>query len=139
MTFGELLAKFKKQETADSIVPLVESVELRNGVVSWKSVVIKNKGPAECDEEADAAQWEWMWLQVSYDLNNFAVVAGALPQNIGSLFQRLKGLRLIYPDGTINSFAAKYLQSIILAKLPKPTKPPKPPKSSDSEDSKEGN
>lgn len=119
MTFGDLLKKFKEGETADSIVPLVEDVDLRNGVVAWKSVIVRNKGMAECEENSEAAQWEWLWKQVDFDLDNFSTVAGVAKQKVTPLFMRMKGLRLIYPDGTVNSYAMKYLQSIILAKLPK--------------------
>jgi hypothetical protein len=120
MTFGEILKHFKEVEAPENIVPLVEGEELRNGVVAWKSVVVSYSDNEPCEVEDEAAQWEWLWSKVKFDLRSFAVVAGVPPQNGGNLYQRLKGLRLIYPDGTIHNFAAKYLQAIIMAKLPKP-------------------
>jgi len=124
MTLGEVLKEFKESEAAENIVPLVESDELRNAVVAWKSVVVTYRRPTDCDPEmSEAEKWVWMWEQVDFDLKAFAAVAGCQPQNVGTIFTRLKGLRLIYPDGTINNFAAKYLQAIIMAKLPKPKGP----------------
>jgi hypothetical protein len=123
--FGEILKGFKEAESAENIVPLVESAELRNGVVAWKSVVITYSDTEGCEAKGEAAQWEWMWSKVQFDQTAFAMVAGVQTQHVGRLFQRLKGLRLIYPDGAINTIAAQYLQSIILAKLPKPKGPKK--------------
>jgi hypothetical protein len=118
---GDVLSGFKKDEKshAENIIPLTESEELRNGIVAWKSVVIKYKQASECPYEDEAARWDWMWKQVEFDLKQFAVVAGVNPQHQGRLFGRLKGLRLIYPDGTINTLAARYLQGMVMAKLPK--------------------
>lgn len=121
-TLGELLKDFKEQESAENIVPLVESEELRNGVVAWKSVEVHYKDNNPCEESSEAAQWNWMWTKISFDLQRYAIVAGIQPQNASRLFQRLCGLRLIYPDGAIHGFAAKYLQAVIMAKLPKPKK-----------------
>jgi hypothetical protein len=118
-TMGELLKYFKKTEAAENIIPLVESEELRNGLVAWKSVAIKYKDNSECELKDEASRWDWMWNQVEYDVKKFGVVAGIAPQHAQQLLIRLQGLRLIYPDGTVNSFASKYLQAIIMSKLPK--------------------
>lgn len=130
MTISEILNEFKEAETADNIVPLVDNDELRNGLVAWKSVVVEYINEDDKDNpvrmtDASASEpkkWEWLWTQVKFDMQQFAVVAGCRMQDAGSLFNRLKGLRLIYPDSTINSLASKYLQSIIMSKLSKQKK-----------------
>jgi len=124
MTFGEVLKSFKSNEQPDLIVPLVEDSSLRNAIVAWRSVVVKYTASDDCTEVIEAAKWEWMWDRTEFDVKAFGIVAGCKPQDARDLFTRLKGLRLIYPDGTINIFATKYLQSIIMAKLPKPPKQP---------------
>jgi hypothetical protein len=125
MTFGEVLKQFKDGESAENIVPLVEEESLRGAVVAWKSTVITVKGGVgatdECGELSPAAQWEWLWSKVEFDMARFGVVAGCRGQDAANLHLRLRGLRLIYPDGTIHSLAAKYLQSLIMAKLKKAT------------------
>jgi hypothetical protein len=119
MTWDELLEDFKKNESAENLIPLIESDELRSGVVAWKSVSVEIDKSAKCEEDVESARWEWLWSKVNYDLGIFTIVAGVQAQNSQRLFVRLKGLRLIYPDGTINALASGYLQSIVLSKLPK--------------------
>lgn len=115
--FGTILSRFKENEEPENIVAIIDDDEMLKGLVAWKSVVVKYKAAGECQEKEEAAQWNWMWDYVEFDLAAFGVVAGAKGQDVGGLFRRLKGLRLIYPDGTINKLAKSYLQTTIMTKL----------------------
>ena len=118
-SFGEILAGFKSraQNEPENIAPLIDDQTLMNGLIAWKSVVIRFKDQKDCPCKADSEQWEWLWQNIDYDVNVFGTVAGIRPQDVMQLLARLKGLRLIYPDGTINSLACQYLQAIILQKI----------------------
>jgi hypothetical protein len=122
-TFGELLARFKQAETPESIFPLLNDVPLCNALVAWKSVKLSFKPPAECPSEDEQAQWEWLWNQVDYGVSSFGVVAGCKAQEAVNLIARLRGLQLIYPDGTINSFAKQYLGQLIIQRIQGKRKP----------------
>lgn len=117
--FGDILSEFKATEDPENIMPLLEDEVLRNGMVAWKSVMIKFKPIEECSYKDKNSRWNWLWTMVEYDMGHFAVVAGVRQQEAVSLVQRLIGLRLIYPDGTINDFGKKYLQSMIFDKIKK--------------------
>lgn len=133
-TLGEILDKFKRQEpeNVENIAPLTEDTELRNGLVAWKSVGITYKhAGAVCTAQDDVGQWRWVWEQVEFDSAHFGIVAGIRTQDIGSVLERLKGLRLIYPDGSINGMARQFLQSQIMAKL-RGKRPQGRPKNEDS-------
>jgi hypothetical protein len=119
MTFGEVLAQFKQEESPENIVPLVDDDTLRAGVVAWKSVIIANnaKPGEDCPYKDASRQWNWLWSQVEFDVPHFGVVAGCRAQDASTLVTRLQGLRLIYPDGTIHEQASQYLHAIIAAKL----------------------
>ena len=118
-SFGEVLQEFKSSESPESIVPLIEGSSLRSGVVAWRSVAIMNKSSEDCPYKDDVSKWNWLWSRVTYDTAGFGVVAGVRVQDAQILLQRLIGLRLVYPDGTIHTYARQYLQSLIMAKLPK--------------------
>ena len=116
-TFGEMLAGFKANEEPENIVAIVDDEELRKGLVAWKSVVVKYREAGDCPHKEEAARWNWMWEYVDFDMTGFGTVAGAKSQDVSRMFQRLKGLRLIYPDGTMNKLAKQYLQTTIASKL----------------------
>jgi hypothetical protein len=116
-SFGEVLASFKKEEEAENIVAIIDDDELQSGMIAWKSVRIKYKAATDCKEMDPTARWNWLWEQIEYDSQGFGIVAGAKAQDVGRLIARLCGLRLIYPDGTINTLAKQYLQTIVLQKI----------------------
>jgi hypothetical protein len=130
-TFGDILAEFKKMALgeAENIFPLIEDEMLTNGLIAWKSVKVIFKKLSDCPYTDDVGKWDWLWDNVDFDMSRFAVVSGSKAQDASSLFLRLKGLRLIYPDGTINLIAKQYLQSQIMGKIRGIAKPVKTPPS----------
>jgi hypothetical protein len=118
-SLGEVLAEFKKSEAPENIFPLLDDVALCNALIAWKSVRVVNKKSQDCGETDDLSKWEWMWQQVEVNVSEFGVVAGCRGQDAAALLTRLRGLRLIYPDGSINNFAKQYLGQLIVQRLKK--------------------
>lgn len=122
MTFDDILLYFKEQESGspENIAPLIENRDLIDSLIAWKSVNTSRKDSlGECIGQSDNEKWEWLWQNVTFDLNSFAGVAGIRYQDASQLFYRLKGLRLIYPDSTINTIAKQYLQGVIIRMIKK--------------------
>jgi hypothetical protein len=115
-SFGEVLTEFKRAEAPENIFPLLQDVELCNALVAWKSVRISYLSSAECPHDEEKARWDWLWDNVDFDNVSYGIVAGCKAQNASMLVERLKGLRLIYPDGSISNFAKTYLSQLILQK-----------------------
>lgn len=129
-SLGEILDEFKASEEPENIVAIIDNSELQNGMIAWKSVQIKYKPSTNCQEKDTVARWNWMWNQIEYDSNGFGIVAGVKAQDVGKLLNRLIGLRLIYPDGTVNKLASQFLQGIIFSKIGKAVSKQKPAKQS---------
>jgi len=127
-SFGEVLAEFKAKslQEPENIAPLVDDQTLMNGLVAWKSVRVTYRKPTICIDQDETGKWEWLWTQIEFDASAFAAVSGVRQQDVMSLVTRLKGLRLVFPDGTINTLAKNYLQSIILSKINKNSKKSSP-------------
>ena len=135
--FGSVLAEFKSTEAPENIFPLLNDVQLCNAIIAWKSISITYKPQAECEEKDEQKRWEWLWTRVSFDVDKFGIVTGCKAQDASRLFIRLQGLRLIYPDGTLNVYARQYLGQLIVQKVsgrkknlpqnppPAPASPPK--------------
>lgn len=117
--FDEVLAEFKASSEAGSVLPICEDVNLRNGVIAWKSIRIERVENGECPESDAGSKWDWLWKQVKFDLVLFGRIAGIPYQDTGNVFERLKWLRFIYPDGTVNTFAQQLLNSMLAAMLSK--------------------
>jgi hypothetical protein len=116
-SFGEVLAEFKRLETPESVFPLLEDKALCDALMAWRSVKVTYKTASDCGETVEQAKWDWLWNQVEYEQKDFSVVAGCKAQEAPGMLTRLRGLRLIYPDGSINNFARQYLGSLIIQKI----------------------
>lgn len=136
-SFGEILREFKDNEEAENVIAIVEDEALQNGMIAWKSVRITYLPAEDCKEEDSVSKWEWMWSRIKYDSHGFGVVAGAKTQEVGQLIARLSGLRLIYPDGTVNNLAKLYLRGVIFAKIGGKSKKPTPATNSTPEPAKQ--
>ena len=136
MKFSELLEKFKASEEVECLVQLLDDQALRRAVGAWQATIVTFPADGQgddCPELESKRQWEWLWKQIKYDQKMFGTIANIKEHEISNMMVRLVGLRLVYPDGTINSFAKKYLQSLIVAKLapqsnPRGRPPTKPKK-----------
>lgn len=76
--------------------------------------------------------WDWLWRNSRFSSTDLKAKTG-VPYSESVLEQKMKpliGNRILYPDGTVNSFVQRYLRSEV-AKLfeAKPTKPRKGVKS----------
>ncbi len=127
-SFGEVLGEFKSAEDVENIVPLMNNSELQSSLIAWKSVKTAIDPSIECEFTEEHDKWEWLWAHTKYDPNSFAIVAGLRPQDAGKIIVRLIGLRLIYPDGTINNCAKLFLQGMFKAHLEKMSAKPGRPK-----------
>jgi len=121
-TFGDLLKAFKnsskEQEALENVVAL-DDPALRGGLLAWQSMITDYNLEQTCPCLDSKRQWEWMWQNTKFDAKNFAMIAGIKEYETHDMIERLRALRLIYPDGTVNSVARFYLRQIAVSKLPK--------------------
>ncbi len=119
MTYGEVLSHFKKTESPEVLVALIEDPILRRALVLCPSLKIEwitpiGDLPAECKTENQ--QWEWLWSKVKVDRAGISALDKDLTSG-ARVFRKLRGMRLIYPDGSVNNMAQQYLRSIVATQL----------------------
>lgn len=124
MNFNEILEAFKnsEDEVAENIILLIEDNLLKNGLLAWQTMIINYDLFVECEYEEAKMQWEWLWKNIKYDYKEFARIANVKEFEAINLIQRLKALRLIYPDASINRYARAYLRGVVVKNLPKEKK-----------------
>jgi hypothetical protein len=88
------LEQLKKQEQPIAVIVLT-NYKLCDFLVAWQNANIQYAGN--------------LWQGCNYDMEEVAKLSDLSIGDATGVFQRLKGLGLIYPDGTINSFANKFL------------------------------
>lgn len=117
-SWESILLRFKSVQTATQLAPLLTDDMLVNGLAAWSGTPLRKKADiSACEYDDEQSQWNWLWEFVEINYAMFGIIAGVKKHEHMDLFTRLKGLRLIYPDGTINALADKYVQQMIRKKL----------------------
>jgi len=110
-----ILQRFKNVEEAhpERVHPLITDEALRNLVVAWETAPVTFTAPVTDAPEDENSQWQWLWDQVEYDRDYLADCVKIQPGKLGRLLDRAKGFRLIYPDGSSNTNAIKFVRNEI--------------------------
>ncbi len=117
--FTEKLAWFKQNEKPETVLVIADNHELIKIIVTWSNLEVK---PADnlpnLTGNSENEVWEWLWKNSRFSLTELKAKTG-ISYSESVLEQKMKpliGNRILYPDGTVNSFVQRYLRGEV-AKL----------------------
>ena len=117
MDFEELLDQYKTNPRRESAVLLLNDARLLSYAVIFKQCpperVLEYGSPAHPEE----ATWNSLWECVRVNYDSIALLADDELVKAKKNIERLKGLRLIYPDGTLPDLATKIITKRIMEAL----------------------
>ncbi len=105
MSFDELLAQYKASPRRESA-----ALVLSDSMLFKYCVVFKQLKPRLLYDWPEAATWEALWACVDVDLERIALLADDVPAVALRYIERLKGLRLVYPDGTVQALVEQMFE-----------------------------
>ena len=127
--FTEKLAWFKQNERPEAVLLIANNPELIKIVVAWTSLNTRHTEKlSELLGDSESETWEWLWQNTRYSLSELKEKISVPFSEIAleNKIRPLIGNRIIYPDGTVNSFVERYLREQVLklfeAKTKKPVK-----------------
>lgn len=124
--YAEKLAWFKQNEKPEVVLLLADKPELIDIIVAWTNLEVgRADRPTELKGESEHEVWEWLWRNARYSNTSLIEKLGISYSESGleSKLKPLIGNRIIYPDGTVNSFVLRYLRDRVLKLFdPKPRK-----------------
>jgi hypothetical protein len=131
--FDEKLAQFKSDEKPEVVLLLGDDADLVRITVAWTNTTTARTKRLASPPKADNENgwWDWLWDNTTYSRQELMEKACQSFQGFDLRLRSLIGNRILYPDGSINSFAQRYLRERVLklfqAKPPSPrTKRAKP-------------
>ena len=127
--YTEKLNWFRQNERPETVLLIADNPDLVKIIVAWTSLDTKradklSDSPLVSENEA----WEWLWENTCFSLAELKEKAG-IPLADWVLKKKMKpliGNRIIYPDGTMNSFVERYLREQVVKLFE--TKPKRPNK-----------
>jgi hypothetical protein len=115
--YTEKLAWFKQNEKPEAVLLIADNPELIKIVVAWTSLDVRRvDNLTRLPSESESEIWEWLWQNTKYSLSELKEKIGISFSEIAleNKTKPLIGNRVIYPDGTVNSFVQRYLRGRVL-------------------------
>ena len=112
MNRQELIEYWRSQEVKETAALVVQDRALQKVLAAWPMVGMVDSG-IPCFAPEDAGRWDGVWKGLWGNADELAALAGLQQGQAVQAFNRAKGLRLIYPDGTIHAVAKVVLQKRI--------------------------
>ncbi|MEE9201764.1 MAG: hypothetical protein V3U31_01035 [Dehalococcoidia bacterium] len=123
------LTWFKQNERPEAVLLVADDPERIKLVVAWTNLEVRRPGKlTELRGESENEVWEWLWKNTKYSRTELVEKIGISFSESGleSKLRPLIGNRILYPDGTVNSFVQRYLREQVLklfeAKAKRPAK-----------------
>ena len=127
--FTQRLQRFKQNENPEAVLLVADEPELTKIVVAWTSLDVRPVvKPSRFQGESERDVWDWLWANAHYSTDDLAERSSLTAPLVKRKLKPLIGNRVLYPDGTVNSFVQRYLRERVLKLFD--TKPRKPARSS---------
>jgi len=115
--FTEKLDYFKRNEKPEVVLLIAENPELTKIVVVWAFLDIKQiEKLTELTGDSEKETWEWLWQNTTFSLTELKEKADISVADfvLEKKMKPLIGNRIIYPDGTVNSYVQRYLKERVI-------------------------
>jgi hypothetical protein len=115
--FTEKLAYFKQNEKPEVVLLIADNPELTKIIVAWTNISVERINeliPLPNDSEREI--WKWLWQNSKYSLTELKEKADISVADyvLENKMKPLIGNRILYPDGTINSFIQRFLKERVI-------------------------
>ncbi len=115
--FAEKLNYFKQDEKPEVVLLIADSPELIKIIITWTLLDIKQaEKPTELTACSEREVWEWLWENTIFSLVELKEKADISVADyvLAKKMKLLIGNRIIYPDGTVNSYVQRYLKERVV-------------------------
>jgi hypothetical protein len=113
--YDEKLVWFKEHERPEAVLVVADDTELTRIVVAWPTVVVEVEARSATPPSGREHEcWDWLWRNTRYSQAEIAERTGIRGETLERKMQILIGNRVIYPDGTVNSFVQRYIREKVL-------------------------
>jgi len=112
----EKLNWFKQNEKPETVLLIADNPDRIKLVIAWtNSNIERSKNLTTFDGESENNIWDWLWENTNYSKTELKE-KGDIPSEIvlENRMRPLIGNRIIYPDGTVNSYVQKYLREQVV-------------------------
>lgn len=113
--FAQKLEWFKENEKPEVVLCVADDSGLIKIIIAWtNTTVLQNESLSDLTGEMENTAWEWLWENTHFSRAELLEKSGHAEFGFDRKFKELVGNRILYPDGTVNSFVQRYLREKVL-------------------------
>jgi len=113
--YTQKLAYFKENEKPEVVLLIADDPQLIKIIVAWTNITVtRAQKLSSLRDDDEGVVWEWLWRNAVYSREDLIAKSGALEFGFENKMLPLIGNRILYPDGTVNSFVQRYLRDRVL-------------------------
>lgn len=113
--FSDHIRRFKEKESPESVLLVADDPAFTKIIVAWTSLDMRQADdPTDLAGQSEREIWDWLWANTRYSLDDLAENSGLAPSLVERKLKPLIGNRVLYPNGTVNSFVQRYLRERVL-------------------------
>jgi len=113
--FSEKLTWFKENEKPEVVLLVADDPKKIRVVVAWSNMLVQQKvHPTLLNGDSESEIWDWLWEQIEYSLEELLGKTALPDYEVKKIFSHLVGNRVIYPDGTVNSFVQRFMREKVV-------------------------
>ncbi len=112
----DLIKEYEIEASRSKLVFLINprSTDIYEALIAWESMTVIF--PSN-DEVADDIDLVGLWSLSSFDMKEYAIILGTTLAFAIKRFNQLQKLKLVFPDGTINSQCSSLIKGYIQKKI----------------------
>ncbi len=115
--YTEKLAWFKQNERPEVVLLVSDNLEFIKIVAAWTNLDVRRVDRlTELTGETESEVWEWLWENAKFSRTELKEKIG-IPFSESAIEGKMRpliGNRILYPDGTVNSFVQRYLREQVV-------------------------
>ena len=106
---------FKDNEKPEAVLLVADDPELVKVIVAWSNTMAKPADPtSQLEGDSEDVIWKWLWDNAHYSKAELLSRIALSEREFERKWKILAGNRIVYPDGTVNSFVQRYLREKVL-------------------------
>ncbi|MHC4295034.1 MAG: hypothetical protein ACYSTL_05560 [Planctomycetota bacterium] len=113
--FTRKLERFKESEKPEVVLFVADNPDSIKIIIAWtNTTVTRTEDVSALGDESENAIWEWLWSNAIFSEEELLAKSGRTRCRFNRELKKLIGNRILYPDGTVNSFVQRYLREKVL-------------------------
>lgn len=113
--FVEKLRLFKEKEKPETVLLISDSPHLTKIVIAWTNTPVKRtKTLSRIVGESELDTWRWLWKNTIYSRDELMERIPSADQTTEKKIDALIANRVLYPDGTTNSYVERFLREKVI-------------------------